>query len=359
MRPVLMMTVLTLPAVASAWGFHDSMGDGSPVLCVTPRQSAMGGVWALPSSGPASVFLNPAELSMMEGATLTGSAAIIEWRSSVEGENYNNILDTGTGGAGTLAFGAPFSGGVAIGAGISRVSDFGFNGVSMVMEEVNPGIYDVYSIQFLDAQGSLWEANAGISLELADWVTAGLSGGLRFGNGSYLYRNTYSDPQVPGDTVEVDWEASDLAIHGGLLMPFEFGTFAFSGTNGSDRYLSRVAMGFQKDFDVLSGSTLGLELDLQGVEDRPSWAGRAFAYFTEMIPGVRSTYSIGFNRAADHHRTSLCMGTGARVRLGDVDLDLGISWMSRSRAGFQFPEPYVDNIDDAGTYYSAGMTWRI
>jgi hypothetical protein len=42
-----------------------------------------------------------------------------------------------------------------------------------------------------------------------------------------------------------------------------------------------------------------------------------------------------------------------------VDLDLGISWMSRSRAGFQFPEPYIDNIDDAGTYYSVGMTWRI
>jgi hypothetical protein len=270
MRPALMITAMMLPSLASAWGFRDSMGDGSPVLCVTPRQSAMGGVWAMPSSGPASVFLNPAELSMQTGPALTASAAIIEWRASVEGENCFNILDTGTGGAGTLAFGAPFSETMAFGAGISRISDFGFNGVSMVMEEVGPGLYDVYSIQFLDAQGSLWEANAGLSLELADWIAAGVSGGLRFGSGSYLYRNTYADPQVPGDTAEVEWDASDFAFHGGLLLPFEFGTFAVSGTNSSDRYLSRVAMGFQKDFDVLSGSTLGLEFDAQDIEDRPS-----------------------------------------------------------------------------------------
>lgn len=355
----LIAAFLLLPAAVLAWGFHDSMGYGSPVRCISPRQSAMGGSWAMPSSGPASVFLNPAALSMQDGVTLTASAAIIEWRSAVVGENLFNILDTGTGGAGTLAFGLPVSERVAVGAGIARVSDFGFNGVSMVMEELGPELYEVYSIQFLDATGSLWEANAGVSVELADWITAGVSGGLRFGTGSWDYRNVFSDPDVPPDTLEDDWDASDFAFHGGILLPLSFGTFGASGTNSSEKYHSRIAFGFQREFRVLSGSTMGIELDLDDVEDRPSWEGRCFAHFCEMIPNVRSTYSVGFNRPADHHHTALTMGTGARILLGDVDLDLGVSWMSRSRAGYIFPEPYVDNIDDAGTYYSVGMTWRM
>ncbi|OPL18938.1 MAG: hypothetical protein AVO35_03135 [Candidatus Aegiribacteria sp. MLS_C] len=358
-----MKTTLILAAVCSSaaisWGFHDAMENGTPVASVTSRQSAMGGVWALPSGGPASVFLNPAELSMLDGPTVTGSAAIIEWESSIIGENTLNILDTGTGGAGTLAFGMPLSGRLAAGAGIARVSDFGFNGLCTIMEQVGPGQFQVSSIQLLDAQGSLWEAGGGISAELSDWLTVGVSGTLRFGSGSWDCRNVFVNQSVPDDTLSEAWEVSDPAVHGGVLIPLEFGTFALSGTNATDRYLSRVAFGFQRDFRILDGSTLGFEFDLQDIEDRPSWSGMFSAFLAEMIPSVRSTYSVGFTRPADPNRTALSMGTGARIFLGNVDLDLGISWISRSRTGSLFPEPFVDSVDDAGTYFSVGMNWRL
>lgn len=355
----ILLAAVLLPSALLAWGFHDAMWKGTPVVCVTSKQSAMGGVWALPSSGAASIFLNPAELSLLRGAELNATAAMIEWRSSVYRVLDHDHLLTGSGGAATFAVGAPLSGRLAVAAGITRVSDFGFHGFMSVLEETVPMYFEVNSIQILDSRGSLWETGAGLSCIITDRVTAGVSGGLRFGSGSYEYRNDYVHESSTDDTVEVDWTESDLFIHGGILLPLEFGTFAFSGTNGTRRYRSRLAGGFQRDFEVLDGSTMGVEFDIQSATERPAYSGRFFAHFAEMIPGVRSTYSIGFNRATDYHHTALCMGTGARIHLGNADLDLGVSWTSRSRSGIHFPEPYVDSVDDSGFYYSIGTGWRI
>ena len=85
-----------------------------------------------------------------------------------------------------------------------------------------------------------------------------------------------------------------------------------------------------------------------------------FAYLKEMIPYVRSNYSAGFIRATDYQRVALCLSTGASITLGEsTNLDLGLSWRSRSRKGGAFPEPLIDNIDDSGSYYSAGLSWRL
>jgi hypothetical protein len=359
MKHSVFMIMMVLPATIMAWGFHDSMWDGTPVNCVTSKQSAMGGVWAMPSSGAASVFLNPAELSMLDGFQIKLSGAIVEWRTGLFGENDFNRFDTGMGGAGTMAFGTPISDRIAVGAGITRVADFGFNGVCTEMELIGPGLYEIYAMEIMDAHGSLWEANLGFSVTIADWLMAGFSGGNRFGSGSWEVRYDVVDPSVPDDTTDADWDESDFCFHGGLIMPFELATVGISGTNGTERYRSRIAFGLQRDFQVLNGSTLGLEFDMQSVDDDPDYGGRIFAHFQEMIPHVRSTYSLGFFRAANHHHTTPTLGTGARLDLDDVQIDVGVSWASRSRSGSVFPEPYVSRIDDAGTYYSLGLTLEL
>ncbi len=84
-----------LPTAVMAWGFHDAMGNGSPIVCVTPKSSAMGGVWSLPSSGAASIFLNPAELSMLDGTFINLTIAIIPWNSVIHGMLDFDLFDSG------------------------------------------------------------------------------------------------------------------------------------------------------------------------------------------------------------------------------------------------------------------------
>ena len=362
MRLVLLFvaSLIIFSSTVSAWGFHDALGNGTPIICITPKQSAMGGVWALPSSEAASIFLNPAELSMMDGTSIKITTAIIQWYSYISGTMDYDRFDSGTLGTVTAAVGTEISDVVSIGTGIARVSHFGFSGISNILEECGLNEYRIYAIDLLDSRGSLWEANTGISVVISDWLTAGVSGGLRFGNGSYTLRHEIVDPLYPDDTTEVDWDESDFCFHAGLLMPFSFGTFAVSGTNPTGRYDSRVAFGFQKDFSLLNGSTLGVEFDVQSIEEKNcATSGKAFAYLPEIMPNIRSIYSVGFIRAVDANKASLCLGTGACVDFGKMDLDLSISWMSRSRRGNAFPEPYISNIDDRGTYYTAGLSWSL
>jgi hypothetical protein len=352
---------MLIPATLMAWGFHDAMGNGSPVVCVTSKSSSLGGLWAMPSSEAASIFLNPAELSMLDGTRINLSGAIIQWKTYLKGQLDYDLSNSGHTGAGTVAIGTRVSETISIGAGLTRVSDFGCNGIRDILEETGAGAFQIQAVNLLDAQGSLWEANTGLSIVANDWLTFGVSGGIRFGSGSWTLRHDIVDPVAVDDTTYGDWEESDFCFHAGVLMPLSFGTFGISGTNATDRYRSRIAVGFQKDIEILHGSTLGFEFDLQSIEEKnPAVSGRVFANLKEMIPYVRSSYSIGFIRASDYQRAALCLSTGARVTLGESTyLDLGISWRSRARAGFAFPEPMVDSVDDSGSYYSAGLSFKL
>ena len=351
---------VTCPSLVLAWGFHDAMEYGSPIVAVTPKSSAMGGVWSMPSGGPASIFLNPAELSTMDGTMITVGTGLIQWNTYTYGaDEFTQILSGTILGTATAAVGFRLTDRISLGAGVARVSDFGFEGESLEIMLEGPGRYKVYAVNNLDSRGSLWEVNTGMSFELSDWLIAGASGGLRSGSGSWIRVYNLVYESVPNDTTSLDWDELDFCAHIGFLLPFEFGTFGISGTNASGRYRSRVAIGYQKDLEILNGSTLGFEVDVQSIEeDNPAVSGKFFAVFLNMIPSVRSIYSVGFDRASDYTRSGLCLSTGACIDLGRIDLDMAISWRSRSRAGFSFPEPNLDNIDDSGTYYNIGLNWR-
>ncbi len=349
-----------LSSRVQAWGFHDALEYGSPLTCVTPKSTAMGGVWSLPSSGPASIFLNPAELSLIDRTEITVGTGLVQWHSYVHGELGFDHHDSGIAlGTFSAAAGTRISDAVSIGAGISRISDFGFEGVNKLIDNIGFGLYDIIAIDILDSHGTLWELNGGVSVELADWLKAGASGGLRFGSGSWTMIHTLTDQSSPDDTTGGDWEESDLCAHLGFLMPFEFGTFGISGTNSSDRYRSRVAVGFQKDFEILYGSTIGVEFDIQSIENEPEISGRFFGYMAEMLPNTRSIYSVGFSRPSNYHKAALSISTGACIDFDRFGIDLAISWKSKSRDGHSFPDEYIAHIDDSGTYYNVGLNWKL
>lgn len=349
--------LLLLSSSGWAWGFHDAMEYGTVINSVTPRHCAMNGPWAVPSSGVSSVFLNPAELSLLDRTALNVSVSVVKWESEVDGPYLTHFYDSGNSGTFTVAAGTPLTSNLFIAAGVSRVSDFGYDKGLAIINELQ-GQFEMVAMKMLKSSGSLWEANAGASTELAEWLQAGVSVGVRFGTGSYTLRYEPLDSSAPGDTTHVEWDSADLCTHIGFLVPLSGATFGASATNATEKYRSRVAFGFQKDFSLLNGSTLGVDFDVQSIEDEPEVSGRLIAYLAEMIPGVRSTYSIGFQQPSDYHHTALTFGTGAVIFCGDFDIDLGISWRSRSRSGTAFPEPYINKIDDAGTYFSAGVAWR-
>lgn len=356
-RSLHVAVLILLSSSAWSWGFHDAMEYGTVINSVTPRHCAMNGPWAIPSSGVSSVFLNPAELALLDRTALNVSVSVVKWESEVDGVYTTHFYDSGNSGTFTFAAGTPVANNLFIAAGVSRVSDFGYDKGLGILDELE-GELEIVALQMLQSAGSLWEANAGASTELAEWLQTGVSVGVRFGNGSYTLRFEPVGASAPGDTTHVEWDAADLCTHVGILVPLSWATFGASATNATEKYRSRVAFGFQKDFSLLNGSTLGFDFNVQSIEDEPEVSGRLIAYLAEMIPGVRSTYSIGFQQPGQYHHTALTFGTGAVILFSDFDIDLGISWRSRSRSGQAFPEPYINKIDDAGTYFSAGITWR-
>ncbi|MBD3277889.1 MAG: hypothetical protein GF388_06295, partial [Candidatus Aegiribacteria sp.] len=211
----IVLPVLLIAASVWGWGFHDAMGEGNPILSITTRQSSMNGARAMPAGGAASIFLNPAELSLLSGAEFTASAAMVQWKAYVQADMDFDYRDTGSSGSGTLALGFHLSKDMSAGVGITRIADFGFNGSSNIIKELPGGGWEVETVQILDSWGSLWEAGAGTSYSAADWLTLGLSGGVRFGSGAYTHRWDNTDPDLPDDTTEVEWSTADPFIHAG------------------------------------------------------------------------------------------------------------------------------------------------
>ncbi len=198
---LLLIFSVACPSLVLAWGFHDAMEYGSPIVAVTPKSSAMGGVWSMPSGGPASIFLNPAELSTLDSTVITVGTGLIQWSTYTYGEHsFSQILSGTILGSLTAAVGFRLTDRISLGAGVARVSDFGFEGENLEIMLNGPGRYKVYAVNNLDSRGSLWEVNTGMSFELSDWLIAGASGGLRSGSGSWtrVYNLVYES--VPNDT---------------------------------------------------------------------------------------------------------------------------------------------------------------
>jgi len=351
-------TVLLIASRVSAWGFHDAQELGTPLVCASPMSTAMGSVWSLPSSGPASIFLNPAELAEANGTDLLVSSGWIQWSTDVYGEYEFQHGESGTiPGPLTAALGFGLTDRFNAAVGVSNVADFSFDGVNMVLVDLGPGLYEIGAVDNLDSRGSLWEINAGIGAEVTDWLSLGVSAGVRNGSGSWtLFHNDLTGPA--DSTSTGDWDETAACFHCGVLMDAGIGTIGISTVSGSDMYSDRLAAGFQREFDVIDGR-IGIEFDSTDPFERGDFSGRLFIAPGEMIANVRSVYSIGFVKAAEHHRTAACLATGTSVSLGDVDLDLVVSWRSRSRAGHSVPDYLVTVVDDSGTYYLVGLRWAV
>jgi hypothetical protein len=180
------MRVLLLTLILSsrvwAWGFHDAMENGTPINALTPQHCAMNGASALPSSGVSSLFLNPAELSLLNSPVVSASISVVKWNSEVDGPYRLPVFDSGNSGSFSIAAGVPVMNNLYLAMGMARVSDFRYNkGLSVLYEQGR--MYNIQALQMLDSQGSLYEANAGASMAFSGWLHAGVSVGMRFGKG--------------------------------------------------------------------------------------------------------------------------------------------------------------------------------
>jgi hypothetical protein len=359
-RPIVVV-FLVFSAGANGFGFFDAVDKGDPLVCVTPASISMGGLWALPSGGAASIFLNPAELSLERTRQLVASTGYVSWNSTTE---YLQGLDHRESGTIPLTATGAYSfqvGEVSAGIGFCRVSDFSFDGCNLIPAEETSGRLYIYAVQHLDSRGSLWETTAGLSTGISDWLLVGVSSGLRSGSGHYTLEYVVPSSPAADTTYTCDWRETAFCAHAGILFPFEFGTFGASWVSGSDMYPSRIAGGFVKPMSIFGGGSLGVEFDVLDPEDASEQSGRFFGIFPGMIEGVTTRYGIGFWKAHLSHRSGLCFSTGSTVELSDrFSLDLAVSWRSRSRSGTSFPDvPYMTIHDDNATFFGAGVSAKL
>lgn len=360
---VAMLALLVLfSGPVSAFGFFDIRTSAGGTVLPAPSAWALahGGVRALPFSGTAGIFSNPASLPEDDEFDLDVSGSLVTWKTITEYSGFVTHDRTTTGrAAGPVTLSAGLGiGDLTFGAGVSRVSDLGIHGYVDVQDTTSLGLLYVDGVEEIDAIGGLWEVTAGVAGNPWEDLRIGVSVGSRFGDGRSDWRFYRSGESDPADSEEISWRERAFSAHAGLVASVGRATLAGSIDTGSDRYPWRFNGGAQIGLDFFNGSVLGLETgvsSLDGIEDKTV---QAFLETGSLYSETgRSVYSVGMVQPGNYSRTGLCFSIGHRLQVGvDTVLDLCVLWTSRILAGSRLPVRFIDEDSSSSTYYSVGVT---
>lgn len=355
MRPFLPISaVIVVSGVVFGFGYNDSFTNGTPIPGMTARTAAIGGLKAQPTLTPAGLFMNPAELGLLDGVTLSLDSGMLRWTEKVFdmiGANRGGqILGTATG-----AFAAR-TGPVVIGAGAAKVADFDYAGTHNTF---NPYSGNLDSVEVAYVSGSQWEYLAGASCRLIRGVFGGISAGVRTVSAEYDY--FISDKTFGGTDSTAQWSLSDneFCWHAGIVTTSTLASAGVSYSSGSEHYYPSLAFGGSIVSPHINNTRTGFEAEIVRPFFRNDFTGKLFieSPLTEQFD-IRT--AVTFNESYQSSRTSLGFSLGGGYRFGDdLHVSVGCLLSSRSRSGGAFIGEDADKIEDSTISMVAGAVYGI
>lgn len=349
--------LLLLPTVSQGYGFHDALTYGNTIDVISVRSAAMVGIRTFGSVGATAIFMNPSNLWNVQSCHMYTSTSAISWTEEVV--DSTSVVKRSDRGLGSLSAAAACRLGsrTVAGVGLARVSDFQYNGTHYLPEDPShPGI-DI--IETLNSTGGLWEVLCGFSWSPADYLSAGVSGGMRFGEVSYDY--TYDEKFTPGvdSSYSWSWDLAEPCFHVGVEIGDEvLGAGACYTSGSSDRYFDRLSVAGRAAAEHIGNTTMIFEGEIVAPFDRNYFKGK-LGIETPIRSNISLMAGVGFNEGENMNRVGMAFSVGGKYSAGRLTLDLALSHIGRSRISTAFPEEYSDYVDDSWTQFCVGLHYMI
>lgn len=339
---------------ALGFGYFDAMTKGTVLGGFSPYTVALGTVRAVGASEPASMFTNPAQLAS-HPFTVQLSGSSISWAERVIESDVDKTLRTlMTNNSGMAAVVYP-AGGITIGAGIARVVEFGYDGMSLIYDDPDdPEI----GVAILDSEGSQIEVMGSVSMVISGPLSAGFSGGSRLTSVEYQYDFCSYHFLIPDSSYSWVKENSEFAWHAGLSLN---GDIFKSGISYSSETLYMediIALGGSAFAEHLKKATVGFEAELASPLDQNLFLGKLF-FSMPLTKSLEALLSVSFDDNRVANRSGFGFGMGFSGRVGQFTIGGGVLNRFRARKNSAFPQETSDRIDDSYTIINLGVSYTI
>jgi len=339
---------------AFCFGYYDSITNGTLVPGLSPLQAALGSVRAVGTCEPVSIFLNPAQTAFLP-LSLQLSGSSIQWSESVSESDVEKATRTMmSNDNGTAAF-VWRAGTLAIGAGIAKVAEFGYEGTHVVSADSD---YLQQSLAILTSNGSQWEMLGSVSAIVSGYLSAGFSGGVRTAAADYSYSFTSQEFGIPDSSAEWSFEETEFAWHAGLALNGEMFKSGVSYSSGTSRMEDIIALGGSALAPHINNTTVGFEAEVTSPFDSNRFMGKLFVKMP-LTGDLNAVTSVSFddNRVAD--RAGLGFGLGFDFRINRLSVGGSVLNRFKARRNTAFPDEQSDRVDDSATEFVFGIAYML
>lgn len=339
---------------AECYGYNDALGNGSILPGIHPRSLSIGGARSIGSGDAGSIFLNPSELLRAPSSRITVSGSMGLWKEQVETQTIRTSVSDLDLGTAMAAFKAEISRGIAIGAGIARISDHSFTDQRYIYS--SPPDSSLIAIEHFNSSGGLWEAVAGVGFSATSWLNLGLSAGTRFGNVDFTFEHVNYEGE-DDSTATWGWKEDEFCWHAGATVPFGLNSIGISYVSGTDHFNSRVAAGFLLYTGTMNRGAIGGEVELCDTKGDGSLV--TVRIFGQYSPENNLVFNGGVRLTEEsvNELTRLGMSLGGAYSFNHFQIDGAISYCSAGCMGESFSHTDPDDINNAFTLICFGLSY--
>ncbi len=337
------------------YGYHDSITNGTVLGGFSPYTVALGTVRAVGVREAASIFTNPAQTANYP-FTIQLSGSSISWTERVIENDIDKTIRTQIINSNGMAAIVYPLGGITIGAGVTKVGEFGYDGMTSIFE--HPSSYVLIGLEVLQAQGSQIEAMGSISTMISGDFSAGISGGIRRAQADYQYFYDSYQVLVPDSSLLWSQYSKEFAWHAGLALNGQIFKSGLSYASETEHMKDIIALGGSAFAEHIQNVTVGFEAEVTSPFNKNQFMGKLFLRMP-LKDSMEAMVSVSFDDNRVANRAGLGFGMGFSGRLGNFSIGGGLLNRFRARRNTAFPNEESDRIDDSYTIFNFGVSYLI